>query len=1027
MYRKGMILVICATILVLSFVGSASATNWSVDGSGGGDFSGIQETINNASTDDTIIVHSCVYYEKVYVNKSVTLKGIGYPVVDANGSGSAITLNADGITLEGFNATNSGSMWECAGIRVISSNNTITGNNVCNNGWNGISVDSSSNNSITGNNVSNNNGDGIGISDSSNNTITGNIVSNNSNVGIWLSSFVLFPFNNTITGNNVHNNYGGIYLSRSSNNSITGNNVGDNNDDGISLSRSSNNSITSNTFVNDGLSVDDSYQNTVEGNTVNGKPLVYLEDASDYTVEDAGQVILVNCTNITVENLDLANTSVGVALWNTEDSKVLNNTVSNNGNGISISRSRNNSITGNKVNNSSIGGISLWYSCNNTITGNNVCNNSIGGISLWDSCNNNTITCNTFVNCGLSIFEHYQNAVGDNTVNGKPLVYLVDASEYTVEDAGQVILVNCNNITIEGLDLSNTSVGIELWKTEDSKVLNNTVSNNSNTGIILSSSSNNTITGNNVSNNGNDGIDLSDSSNNSIYLNNFINNTDNVDSYASTNIWNSPEEITYTYNRTTYESYLGNYWADYKGRADANGIGNTAYSIDPEKDECDLYPLMTPFEYYISSEFETGVAATSNMETIAKTFVTFLNESEFEKAHGLFNKDVAEALPVDKLNATWNGLIDQYGAFTGIENISSTEEKGYETVFVTCNVSKTFLDAKIAFDNDEKIAGLHFRPIYPYQPPEYADPDSFTEIECTVGTGKWKLPGTLTIPKGEGPFHAVVLVAGSGPEDMDETIGPNKPFKDLAWGLATEGIAVLRYDKRTYRYPEECIAMIKNDNFTVNDETIDDAIAAVDLLRETERIDPDNISVLGHSWGGYLAPRIAARDENISGLIFLAAGARSLPDLIIEQTEYLASLDGKMDEKEVKSLEELRAQAMKVKELNISKGEILLGAPKSYWEDLSDYDPVETARNLTCPILILQGERDYHVTIVDYEMWIKGLPGKNNLCFILYSDFNHLFMAVPGTGEATPADLFIPGHVAPIVIDDVADWVKNQK
>ncbi|MEA1998270.1 MAG: NosD domain-containing protein, partial [Euryarchaeota archaeon] len=461
MDKKGGLLVICATILVLIFVGTASAMTWNVDDDGGGTFSGIQNAINNASMGDTILVHSGVYYENVYVNKSVTLKGMGYPVVAANGSGSAITLNADGITLEGFKATNSGSLWDCAGIRVISGNNTITGNNVYNNS-DGISVDSSSNNSITGNNASNNNGDGISISDSCNNTITDNNVSsnsnvgiylsgdssnnaitdnnvgNNSNVGIWLSSFVLFPFNNTITDNNVRNNNGGIYLSRSSNNSIKGNHVGDNNDDGISISRSTNNSITGNTFVNDGLSVDDSYQNTVEGNIVNGKPLVYLVDASNYTVEDAGQVILVNCTNITVENLDLANTSVGVELWTTEDSKVLNNTVNNNGNGISLSRSSNNSITGNNVNNNSIGGISLWNSCNNTITGNNVCNSSIGGISLWDSCNNNTITGNTFVNCGLFVFEHYQNAVGDNTVNGKPLVYLVDASEYTVEDAGQV-------------------------------------------------------------------------------------------------------------------------------------------------------------------------------------------------------------------------------------------------------------------------------------------------------------------------------------------------------------------------------------------------------------------------------------------------------------------------------------------------------------------------------------------------------------------------------------------------------------
>jgi nitrous oxidase accessory protein NosD len=124
------------------------------------------------------------------------------------------------------------------------------------------------------------------------------------------------------------------------------------------------------------------------------------------------------------------------------------------------------------------------------------------------------------------------------------------------------------------------------------------------------------------------------SSNNSIYINNFINNTDNVYSCASTNIWNSPEEITYTYNGTTYESYLGNYWDDYEGRADAKGIGDTPYSIDPEKDECDVYPLTTPFENYISSESDTGLASTSNMETIAKTFVTFLNESERTSLYG---------------------------------------------------------------------------------------------------------------------------------------------------------------------------------------------------------------------------------------------------------------------------------------------------------------------------------------------------------------------------------------------------------
>ena len=219
--------IISVTILVLCLVGPASSTNWSVDSSGGADSTGIQDAINNASAGDTINVYSGVYYEKLVVNKSITLKGNGQPVVDAGRNGDAITLTADGITLEGFTVVNSGRSQSDAGINVNSSNNNITGNNVSN------------------------------------------------------------------------NNYGGIYLDSSSNNTITGN-----------------------IFVNDDVIVSASYQNTVEDNKVNDKPLVYLEDRSDIKITDAGQVILVNCNNITVECLDLADTSVGVELWKTEDSRI---------------------------------------------------------------------------------------------------------------------------------------------------------------------------------------------------------------------------------------------------------------------------------------------------------------------------------------------------------------------------------------------------------------------------------------------------------------------------------------------------------------------------------------------------------------------------------------------------------------------------------------------------------------------------------------------------------------------------------
>jgi PKD repeat protein/dienelactone hydrolase len=422
---------------------------------------------------------------------------------------------------------------------------------------------------------------------------------------------------------------------------------------------------------------------------------------------------------------------------------------------------------------------------------------------------------------------------------------------------------------------------------------------------------------------------------------------------------------------------------------------------------------------------DSEVIVTPTEETKARTFVDLLSKGKFEEAHELFNRDMAEALPEDTLNTTWNSVISNVGEFKGIVKTKTTLDGEYKIVFVTCEFANATLDAKIVFDKEAKIAGLWFVPTeseVAYKPPGYANPDSFTEIECMVGSGEWQLPATLTIPKGEGLFPAVILVHGSGPHDRDETIGSSKPFKDLAWGLATKDIAVLRYEKRTKQYADKIANQMEN--FTVNEETINDALLAVGLLRKTKEINSNRIFILGHSLGGMLAPRIAAQDDNLSGLILLAANTRSLPDMILEQSEYLAALDGKIDEEDAKKLKEIREQVIKVKELNISEGEIVLGASKACWEDLMNYDPVKTARNLTFPILILQGERDYQVTMEDFEGWKNGLGGRDNVSSKAYPCLNHLF--IHGTGNSTPAEYAKAGNVAQIVIDDVTEWIKNQ-
>jgi parallel beta-helix repeat protein len=357
---------------------------------------------------------------------------------------------------------------------------------------------------------------------------------------------------------------------------------------GVWLDYSSGNIISGNTFTNDGLAVYYSYQNSVEDNTVNGKPLVYLEGVTNYSVGDAGQVVLVRCDSIRVENLNLSRASVGVQLWETNSSTISwNNMTANSYYGVWLDYSSSNIISGNSIAANSYYGVWLDYSSGNIISGNSIAANSYYGVWL-DYSSGNIISGNTFTDDGLFVGGSYQNSVEDNTVNGKPLVYLEGVTNYSVGDAGQVVLVRCDSIRVENLNLSRASVGVQLWETNSS-----------------------TISWNNITNN-DDGVWLDYSFNNEIYHNSFINNTSQVSSDRSVNVWDDgyPSGGNYWSDYTCLDLYKG----PYQNETSSDGIGDASYVIDANN--TDRYPLMKPYPWgphdvgvtYIGRCYEIGVS-----------------------------------------------------------------------------------------------------------------------------------------------------------------------------------------------------------------------------------------------------------------------------------------------------------------------------------------------------------------------------------------------------------------------------------
>ncbi len=418
-------------------------------------------------------------------------------------------------------------------------------------------------------------------------------------------------------------------------------------------------------------------------------------------------------------------------------------------------------------------------------------------------------------------------------------------------------------------------------------------------------------------------------------------------------------------------------------------------------------------------------AQDANMDRAKHVYELFV-ANQGDSIHALLTEELQEKLSPEVFKDMFKQSEKQFGQLQSKGEWQKESAQGITLYHSDLKFERYSLRFLLSFDADGKMNTIRLMPVPAASTarPVVYNKEKMLERDVTVGADGFKLPGTLTLPVGKRKVPVVIFVHGSGPQDRDETVGPNKPFRDLAWGLAERGIATLRYEKRTKAYGAACVPEGREIDYDT--ESVDDAVAIAAWAKTLPEVDSDSIYVLGHSLGATLAPRIAEQADGLAGIILVAALARPFEDAIVEQVTYISSLKDSSDSAK-KQIAEIKKQADNTKKLGTSEFDdkipLLLDIPRSYWEFANAYKPVEVAVKLTLPMLILQGERDYQVTMEDFGLWRFGLLRNKNAFFKSYPKLNHILQE--GSGKATPFEYERESPVVGYVMDDIASFIRN--
>lgn len=418
---------------------------------------------------------------------------------------------------------------------------------------------------------------------------------------------------------------------------------------------------------------------------------------------------------------------------------------------------------------------------------------------------------------------------------------------------------------------------------------------------------------------------------------------------------------------------------------------------------------------------------------ITEDIVRQLQTEQYDSITYYFDSTVKASLSAEVLSQTMISTQQIYGSMKASKT-PVVEDIGPRWMSRTpIQFEKSLMVLSLSFDSATGlVSGIFITPQAGlYMVPNYVQSLSFLESKYEFGKEGWKVKGVLSYPRDQQKHPVVIIVHGSGPMDMDGSTGNTKIYKDLAWGLATKGICVFRYDKRSFTHGSRLYMETYNGkSYTAQDEVVDDVLAAIRLMKDNIHVDTSRIFLVGHSQGGMLLPLVAQQYKApLAGLILLAANARPIQDLLVEQMDYLYPDNEQRTYNEYMMVKEIKQKAAYSKKKNLDPksptDSLPFNVSASYWNYLNNYNQTKVFTSLTTPAYILQGERDYQVTMTDFELWKKASAlRKGSTQFKSYPDLNHLF--ITGKGPSKPSEYQLQGNLSEEVIGDMLQWMQEK-